>query len=84
MRCGAGFGARIEDVAPTMLYLMGAPIPTRSRRPRARGGHRPELLSTRPPSYHEAEEAAFEDAIHYSAEEAGVVEGRLRDLGYLE
>jgi predicted AlkP superfamily phosphohydrolase/phosphomutase len=81
---GAGFGARIEDVAPTILYLTGAPIPTGLDGRLLEEVIDPELLSTRPPNYHEPEEAAFDDAIHYSDEDAGVVEGRLRDLGYLE
>jgi predicted AlkP superfamily phosphohydrolase/phosphomutase len=84
VRVGAEFGARIEDVAPTMLYLMGAPIPLGLDGRVLEEVIDPDLLETRPPSYHEVEEVAFDDAIHYSEEEEGVVEGRLRDLGYLE
>jgi predicted AlkP superfamily phosphohydrolase/phosphomutase len=84
VQVGAEFGARIEDVAPTILYLMGAPIPNGLDGRLLEEVIAPELLERRPPTYHDAVEVDFDDAIHYSEEEAGVVEGRLRDLGYLE
>jgi len=77
--------ARIIDVAPTILYAMGLPIP------KDMGGK--VLLETFVPQYREAQSIRYEDMrvteregeseATYSEEEVAEIEERLKGLGYL-
>ena len=77
--------AHIEDVAPTILYLSGLPVP-----PEMDGHPLVEWLEEGYRSAHTVEfdgsatGTAERDASSYSEDDAAVVEARLRDLGYLE
>jgi len=72
-------GARILDLAPTILHLMGLPVPDDMD-----GRVLTEALSTSRPVEHRSTGQADEDAAGgLSAEETAEVEDRLRALGYL-
>ena len=78
--------AEIQDVAPTVLYLMEEPLPASLEGRVVMEALDPSLLDSRPPRYDDApddlEVGAPESS--YSEGEAGEVEARLRGLGYLE
>ena len=78
-------GANIIDLAPTLLHLLGEPVP------RDLGGRvleelfSPGRLAAHPVRYTAADPAPREPTESpYTAEEARQVERRLRELGYLE
>jgi len=72
-------GARISDLAPTILHLMGLPVPDDMD-----GQVLTSALSlTRPVEYESVAEAQAEDEAGLSADESAEVEERLRSLGYL-
>jgi predicted AlkP superfamily phosphohydrolase/phosphomutase len=78
--------AGIEDVAPTVLYLLGERIPVELEGRLLAEALDPALLDARPPEYDD-ESAPFaveHDAEGYAPEEAEEVERRLRGLGYIE
>jgi predicted AlkP superfamily phosphohydrolase/phosphomutase len=81
---GVQLHASIEDVAPTVLYLMGEPVPESLEGRVLVEALDPALLERRPPAY--AEEGDFEVGRSRGYDEAGAaeVESRLRGLGYLE
>jgi predicted AlkP superfamily phosphohydrolase/phosphomutase len=81
---GATIVASIEDVAPTLLYLMGEPIPMDLEGRMLVEAIEPSLLDTRPPEFGEAAELAVAAMQRYDEDEADEVKSRLRDLGYLE
>ena len=71
--------ARILDLAPTILYTMGLPVPDDMD-----GRVLSEALAlTRPVEYEPAAKAETEAEAGLSAEETAEVEERLRSLGYL-
>jgi len=71
--------ARILDLAPTILHLMGLPVPADMD-----GRVLTETLSTsRPVERQSASPASGDVDAGLSAEETAEVEGRLRSLGYL-
>jgi len=71
--------ARITDLAPTILHLMGLPVPDDMD-----GRALTSLLTlTRPVEYERVVEGGVKDEAGLSAEEAAEVEERLRSLGYL-
>jgi predicted AlkP superfamily phosphohydrolase/phosphomutase len=78
--------AEIQDIAPTVLYLLGEPLPSRLAGRIVAEALAPSLLDARPPEYDdhgdELEVGAPESS--YSEGEADEVEARLRGLGYLE
>jgi predicted AlkP superfamily phosphohydrolase/phosphomutase len=78
--------AEIHDVAPTVLYLLGEPLPSALEGRILAEALEPTLLDSRPPEYAEGElelaGAAPESS--YSEGEADEIEARLRGLGYLE
>ena len=72
-------GARILDLAPTILHLMGLPVPDDMD-----GRVLTEALSTSRPVERQSASLADEEAnAGLSAEETAEVEDRLRALGYL-
>jgi predicted AlkP superfamily phosphohydrolase/phosphomutase len=80
-----GLFASIQDIAPTIQYLLGEPIPESMEGQLIDAAIDPDLLERRPPEYAaggdvgvSADVRAFED------NEAGDVQERLRGLGYIE
>jgi predicted AlkP superfamily phosphohydrolase/phosphomutase len=75
----------IEDVAPTVLYLLGEKIPFDLEGRLVAEAIDPGLLDARPPDYDDSAPLELErDAEGYDPEEAEEVERRLRGLGYIE
>ena len=75
----------IEDVAPTVLYLLGEKIPFELEGRLVAEAIDPALLDSRPPEYDDSAPLELErDAEGYDPEEAEEVERRLRGLGYIE
>jgi predicted AlkP superfamily phosphohydrolase/phosphomutase len=82
---GAPVGGNLVDVAPTLLYLMGEPVPADLEGRILLEALRPELLDERPPAYDDEAPAEFEpERAALEEEGAAEVERRLRGLGYLE
>jgi hypothetical protein len=72
-------------VAPTLLYLLGEPVPADLEGRVLVEALRPELLDARPPAYDDSAPVEFEPQRAQLEEEgAAEVERRLRGLGYLE
>jgi predicted AlkP superfamily phosphohydrolase/phosphomutase len=76
--------ASIEDVTPTILYLLGEAIPIDLDGRVLEEALEPELLERRAPEYAESDGVGVQERRGYDADEAAEVEGRLRSLGYLE
>jgi predicted AlkP superfamily phosphohydrolase/phosphomutase len=77
--------ARIEDVAPTVLYLLGEPVPPEFEGRVLTEAISEELLDRRPPEYaDEADSVALAGRTTYTGEAVDEVEARLRSLGYVE
>jgi predicted AlkP superfamily phosphohydrolase/phosphomutase len=79
--------ARIVDLAPTILYLLGEPVPQDMEGRVLDEIIDPDLLQAYPVQYRESGPAAPQPARRdspYSPEEAAQLEQNLRDLGYLE
>jgi hypothetical protein len=74
-------GAGIADVAPTVMYLLGEPVPAAFEGRLLAEAIEPALLDERPPEFDDTAEAAPVVAGRESPRE---VEERLRGLGYLE
>lgn len=77
-------GAAIEDLAPTILYLMGAPIPRFMDGAVLKDAFQADFINSHPVHYTE-EEATDESkgpGHEYTGEESRAIEERLRDLGY--
>ena len=82
---GRTIHADIADIAPTMLYLLGRPVPGGLDGRVLEEALDPRLLERRPPEYsYEEDEELVSGAESYSEEDEKVVEERLRALGYLE
>jgi len=77
-------GANIEDVAATAMYLLGESIPVEFEGRLLEEAIDPTRLTTQPPDYGEAARVELQAAQSYRADDVGEVEGRLRDLGYIE
>jgi predicted AlkP superfamily phosphohydrolase/phosphomutase len=76
--------ADIVDLTPTVLHLLGLPVP-REMDGRVLTDHlRRESVATRPVTYASAGEATRRRSPGYTAEEEREIAERLRDLGYLE
>jgi predicted AlkP superfamily phosphohydrolase/phosphomutase len=89
--CGPGIlpgaeiaGASVLDVAPTVLYLLGQPIPIEMDGRVLSDIIEPELLRRYPVRTTTGTADATETGSGYSEEEARIVGERLRGLGYVE
>ena len=79
-----GLFASIEDVAPTIQYLLGEPIPESMEGRLIDAAIDPALLESRPPAY-VADEVELSAGVRaFADDEAGDVQERLRGLGYIE
>lgn len=76
-------GARIIDVAPTILYLLGLPIPNDMDGSPLRDLFIEEHLSRNPPSFSEPPPLAKTSESALTDDEAEKVKDQLRGLGYL-
>jgi predicted AlkP superfamily phosphohydrolase/phosphomutase len=77
-------GARIIDMAPTILYSLGARIPYDVDGSILRKIFEPDFSSARAELYQEEQSATtMEEEEAYSEEDARAIEERLRGLGYL-
>jgi predicted AlkP superfamily phosphohydrolase/phosphomutase len=76
--------ANIQDIAPTILYLLGEEVPIDIEGRVLEEIIDPALLDTRPPEFAETRAIAVGDVQNYAPEDLHAVEGRLRNLGYLE
>ena len=83
-RKGERISANIQDVAPTIFYLLGEPIPLDVEGLLIEQAIDPALLAERPPEYADAHALQIGEAESYDADDLGKVEERLRNLGYLE
>jgi predicted AlkP superfamily phosphohydrolase/phosphomutase len=79
----ADMSASIEDIAPTVLYLLGESIPSDFEGRLLEEALEPSLLDRRPPSYADMGDLEVAAAHDYEGE-SPEVEQRLRSLGYLE
>ena len=74
----------IIDLAPTILYLMGLPIPKEMEGRVLCEAIRPEYLETHPLSINESGSGHIDrQKVKFSAEEAEAIKNELRKLGYL-
>lgn len=82
---GASLQAGICDVTPTLLYLMGLPVPQGMDGQVLTAALQAEALAAHPPSLEGATQVqAIADGPAYSAEDEAIIEERLRGLGYIE
>ena len=79
-----GLFASIEDVAPTIQYLLGEPIPESMEGRLIDAAIDPALLESRPPAYAADDVEISGDLRVFDDDEAGNVQERLRGLGYIE
>jgi predicted AlkP superfamily phosphohydrolase/phosphomutase len=79
-------GARLIDFAPTLLYLLGQPVPRDMDGKVLSGLFKAEYLQSHPVVYDDEKEELQTPAPggDYSEEEAAQVEERLKALGYIE
>jgi arylsulfatase A-like enzyme len=77
--------ANILDVAPTVLYLLGQPIPEDMDGAIIKDMFSEEFLRMNPPIYGEAADSnEAVEAVSYSSDEEQEVRERLKGLGYIE
>jgi predicted AlkP superfamily phosphohydrolase/phosphomutase len=81
---GVLLSASIEDIAPTIMYLLGQTIPTEFEGRLLAEAIKPQLLDERPPEYGTGDALPVGTVAGYSEAAADEVGARLRDLGYLE
>jgi predicted AlkP superfamily phosphohydrolase/phosphomutase len=81
---GVKLSARIEDVAPTVLYLLGEPVPDNLEGRVLVEAVEPSLLDERQPEYRPADGLELDQSRRFDEAETAAVESRLRGLGYLE
>jgi predicted AlkP superfamily phosphohydrolase/phosphomutase len=79
-----GLFASIEDVAPTIQYLLGEPIPESMEGQLIDAAIDPALLESRPPAYAADDVEVSAGVRVFEDNEAGDVQERLRGLGYIE
>ena len=83
IRKGRIEGARLLDSAPTMLYLVGLPIPEDMDGRVLEELFDPDFIVRNPPRFEGVTHDVDEHDFSYSEEEAKDVEERLKGLGYL-
>jgi predicted AlkP superfamily phosphohydrolase/phosphomutase len=79
-------GAQITDVAPTVLYLMGLPIPEDMDGRPLLDALDPDFVKDRPVEYEHGaapSEPAVPEAV-FTEEESQMIEERLKSMGYIE
>ena len=74
----------IQDIAPTILYLLGEAVPLDFEGRVLEEVIDPALLDARPPEYSEPRAFDAGDVEGYAEDDIQEIEGRLRNLGYLE
>lgn len=87
VQCGKNItGARIIDIAPTVLYLMGAPIPADMDGNVIAEAINPSYLSANPISYSEADKSItfLQQQTEYTRSEEKQIEETLKSLGYID
>jgi predicted AlkP superfamily phosphohydrolase/phosphomutase len=79
-------GARLVDMAPTLLHLMGHKVPDDMDGQVLTEAFEPEFAQQNTAQYAESSTGPADDAENksYSAEEAAQIEARLKALGYIE
>jgi predicted AlkP superfamily phosphohydrolase/phosphomutase len=77
-------GARLIDMAPTILYLLGQPVPEDMDGRVLEELFEPALIAEKPVQVGVSEGSDGGQGGQYSAEEAAIVEERLKGLGYIE
>jgi predicted AlkP superfamily phosphohydrolase/phosphomutase len=77
-------GARLIDMAPTILYLMGQPVPADMDGRVLEELFEPAFIAGNPIQVGISEGSDGGQGAQYSAEEAAIVEERLKALGYIE
>jgi predicted AlkP superfamily phosphohydrolase/phosphomutase len=80
-------GAQLMDLAPTMLYLLGLPVPKDMDGKVLTQLFQPEYLAANRVRYGEAttaEQSGVDQQQAYSQEEEEAIKARLQGLGYLE
>jgi arylsulfatase A-like enzyme len=79
--------AHITDVAPTLLYLLGVPVPAEMDGQVLSEAFEGEFVASHPVQYHQGGllmhgNAALDAA--YTAEETEKIQERLKGLGYID
>lgn len=80
-------GACVQDIAPTILYIMGLPIPKDMDGRILIESINTDFAMNNPPSYKKYDEMpvdGHENINIYSEEEENKIANRLKDLGYLD
>src|SRR5439155_19793048 len=77
-------GARLIDMAPTILYLMGQPVPEDMDGRVLQELFEPAFIAANRVQVGGSAGLDAEQGAHYSVEEAAIVEERLKGLGYIE
>jgi arylsulfatase A-like enzyme len=77
-------GAEIPDLAPTVLYALGRPIPSDMDGKVLLGAFTEAFVAAHPVERIETAGAAAREAHQYSEEEQKVIEERLEALGYFD
>jgi len=76
-------GAEIQDIAPTILYCMGLPIPREMDGKVLSNAFTEEFVSSNPPRFVAYSEGARVQRVLLSKEDEARIKERLRQLGYL-
>jgi predicted AlkP superfamily phosphohydrolase/phosphomutase len=77
-------GARLIDMAPTILHLLGQPVPADMDGRVLEELFEPAFIAANPIQVGISEGSDGGQGAQYSAEEAAIVEERLKALGYIE
>lgn len=80
-------GANIVDVAPTILYLMGLPVPTNMDGVLLTDAIKDDFINANPVEYQKVDEEQTGEknkTAGYTDDEADEIKKKLQDLGYIE
>lgn len=77
-------GACLIDMAPSILHLMGQPVPNDMDGRVLEELFKPSFMAKNPVRKGESDDSESSRTAEYSAEETAIVEQRLKDLGYIE